>query len=153
MVANVSLLFRSAIKQVFYFPFVFSPVLWGGGILSSHGTETRSRGAERCTRRQVLSLRKKCCPRHTHFSLCFLQLEHRFYYPVWSSCTEVLNLNTPLKYPEASWSLISLQLSHSHELIWGLMQSRRKAARLLAGSGGTWDRPGMFPGACTSQAR
>ena len=49
MVANVSLLFQSAIKRVFDFPLIFCSVLHGGEILSSHRTETSSRGAERCT--------------------------------------------------------------------------------------------------------
>lgn len=111
------------------------------GILSSHGTETRSRGAERWIRRQVLSLSKKYCPRHTCFSPCFLQHEHCFYYPVLIFLHPRAKLNTPLKYPEVSWTLISIWFSHSHELIRGSIQSRWKAARLSAGSGGTWDGP------------
>lgn len=57
----------------------------------------------------------------------------------------MLSLNTPLKYPEVSWTLISTWFSHSHKLIQGSIQSRRKAARLLAGCGGTWaGPPGCF---------
>lgn len=70
-----------AIEPVFYFPFIFSPVLRSGRIICGHKKETRSWGAERRTKRQVLSLSKMYCPKHTHFSLCFLQPEHHFYCP------------------------------------------------------------------------
>lgn len=111
---------------------------WGGGVLSSLRTETRGRGAERCTRRQVLSLSKSTAP-GTHLSVpvsCNLSIA--FTTLSWSSRTQVLSLNTPLKYPEVSWTLISIRFSRSPELIRGSIQRRWKAARL---SGGTRDGP------------